>query len=240
MIGSFLNVVIYRLPRLMPLGLPRSKCTNCNKLVYWYENIPIISYSLLRGKCSGCRTKISVQYPIIEFVTGLFSLFLFFEFRETFNFNIYIFKLAVFSIFLCIFVTDVKHKIIPDILNLYLALIFFAYSFLYLNIYNSIIGAVLAFSITYGVTWFFYQIKGKVGLGGGDIKLFTALAVYLGPIGIIYNITASCALGAIVGLFLIGMKIISSNQYIPFGPFIIIVSFIQIFFTNYFKLIFNY
>lgn len=228
------------MPRLMPLGLPRSRCTNCNKIVYWYENVPMISYLFLRGKCSNCKTGISIQYPLVEFVTGLFSLFLFFDWLEHQSFLIFIFKLAVFSIFLCIFMIDIKHKIIPDGLNIYLGLLFFIYSFLYLNWVDSLIGAGLGFGITFGVTWIFYKLKGQIGLGGGDIKLFTALGVFLGPLGIVYNITVSCAVGAIIGVGLIALKIIKSNQHIPFGPFIILTSFVQVFFPQVFKLIFSY
>lgn len=223
----------------MPLGLPRSRCGNCNKIVAWYENIPILSYVLLRGKCSGCKIGISIQYPLIELITGLFSLFLYYQWLHDHSFFLYIFRFTVFCIFLCIFVIDLKHKIIPDGLNLYLALIFSMYSFLFLNWKYSLIGAGIGFGMMLGVTWLFYQWKGKIGLGGGDIKLFGALGIYLGPLGIIYNITVSCGLGAVIGLLLMGTKIIKPNQHIPFGPFIIVTAIIQIFFPQYFKLILN-
>ncbi|RPJ65522.1 MAG: prepilin peptidase, partial [Alphaproteobacteria bacterium] len=123
-IGSFLNALIYRLPRDINIAFPRSSCPNCKHLISWYENIPLFSYIYLRGKCSECKTKISPQYPLVEFLTGLFAFLIApstVEPNDIFNF---LFFLGVFSAFLVHFIVDLKHQVLPDPVNIYLGFSF--------------------------------------------------------------------------------------------------------------------
>ncbi len=243
-IGSFLNAVIYRMPREIPIGLPRSRCPSCAKVIFWYENIPIISWFLLRGKCSGCGMRISCRYPIVELVTGLFAFFMAPSSFAPSEVLVFTYQLTLFGILLAIFLIDFDFQIIPNSLNIYLAIILFVFNSTSLPWKKMIVGAGIGFLLPFLVTWGFYQLKGKIGLGGGDIKLYTALGIALQPFGIVQNIFLSCFLGAIVGISLIGFKVIDKNTPIPFGPFIVIVASLQFFipgsFSRFWSLMFFY
>lgn len=232
LIGSFLNVVIYRLPRKLDLVFKRSACTNCSKTINWYELFPILSFIYLRGKCSGCKNKISWRYPLTELIVGLMGLYLApqnWDFQNTFQF---LFYFITFCIFLCHFQIDLDHKLLPDSLNLILFSLFLSFAVVNYSWSHWLAGGLVGLLFPLTVTWIFYLIKGQVGLGGGDIKLYGILGILLGTEMILKNIFLSCFLGAIVGLILISTKKMNKNNPIPFGPFIIIVAFIQIFFPG--------
>lgn len=230
MIGSFLNVVILRLPEGKSIVSPRSSCGNCGKQIIWYENIPILSFALLKARCSNCGVRISWQYPLIEIVTGLAAVvFMASIYRGYEQLTQGVLFFTVFCIFLVHFIIDLRHFLLLDSLNIYLAIVLGFYGIFYFPITHMILGAVIGGGLPYLVTWLFYKLRGKIGLGGGDIKLWAALGLYLGPIGIIHNIWLSCSLGALVGMALILTKRISRDQPVPFGPFIIIISALQIF-----------
>lgn len=234
-VGSFLNALIYRLPREINIAFPRSSCPECKKLITWYENIPVLSFIFLKGKCSGCGTQISRQYPLVELGCGVFAALIAprdFEPSSLINF---FFFFSVFSAFLVHFIVDLKHQILPDSINIYLALLFLLVSFMNNSWTHWLIGGALGLGFPLLVSWVFYLLKGQVGLGGGDIKLYGALGIYLGPIGVMQNIFLSCFLGALIGLVLIGTKVIKRDNPIPFGPFIIIVGAFQIFLESWFK-----
>ncbi len=234
-VGSFLNALIYRLPRGINIAYPRSSCTECKKVITWYENIPIISYLFLRGKCSGCGTKISWQYPLVELICGIFAATIAPSDLEPGSLINFFFFFGVFCAFMVHFIVDVKHQILPDSINIYLAALFFLVSFTSNPWTHWLIGGALGLGFPLLVSWVFYLLKGQVGLGGGDIKLYGALGIYLGPIGVMQNIFLSCFLGALVGIALIAGKVIKKDNPIPFGPFIIIVAAFQIFLEGWFK-----
>ena len=221
LIGSFLNALIYRLPLGINIAYPRSACPKCKHVIAWYENIPVLSFIYLRGKCSECHTKISILYPIVELVTAIFAFAIAprsIEPTALFNF---LFFLSVFCAFLVHFIVDLKHQILPDSVTIYLGLMFF------------VIGLIIR-------PWTFWAIGGAIGLGGGDIKLFDVLGLYLGPMGIIQNIFISCLLGAVIGVVLIASKAIKKENPIPFGPFILIVASFQIFAEKWFSDLLTY
>ena len=234
-----MNAVIYRLPRNISLVSSRSHCTNCNKLIYWYENIPVISYIFLKGKCSHCKSSISVLYPLVEIVVGIFAVLITPEFLSKVTIVNYLFQLSVFSVFVAIFIIDVQHKIIPNELNIYLALIFLMATVLSKPLLFWLLGGALGVAIPWGITYIFYLLKGKIGLGGGDIKLFGALGIFLGPMGFLSNLTISCFIGSVVMILLILLKITKKDSYVPFGPFIVITAFFQIYFPSYFNMLMN-
>lgn len=230
--GSFLNVLIYRVPRGIMFRSSRSECPSCRKMILWYENIPVVSYLFLKGKCSKCSTKISALYPVVELLTGFIALFIF---RDLSNLSLLPYMFLNFSI-LCVFVVlffiDIEHKLLPDVLTGYLALCFFFLGIMSYSWTHWLVGGLIGFLFPLAVTWFFYKIKGQIGLGGGDIKLFGALGLYLGPIGIIHNIFLSCFVGSLYGVTLILSKRMAKTESLPFGPFIIIVAIFQIFFSD--------
>lgn len=235
MIGSFLNAVIYRVPRKMNIAYPRSHCTSCKKMIYWYENIPILSYIFLRGKCSKCKTPYSVQYPIIEATVGLVSVLLMPKSFDSMAVMYFFLYFSIFCALLCHFIIDIKHQILPDSINIYLALVFLCISFLKYSATYYISGAAIGFLFPYLVTLAFYYLKGQQGLGGGDIKLYAALGIILGPVGIINNIFLSCFFGAVFSLIMMSLGKMSRDSKLAFGPFIIIVAAFQIFLPALFR-----
>ncbi len=152
----------------------------------------------------------------------------------------FFFMFSVFCSFLVHFVVDLQHQILPDSVTIYLALLFLAVSALNKPINFWIIGGALGVAFPLGVTWVFYKLKGQVGLGGGDIKLFGALGIYLGPVGIMQNIFLSCFFGALVGLAMIGLGKMKKENPIPFGPFILLVGAFQIFLPDLFTSLISY
>ena len=229
MIGSFLNALIYRLPLGINIAFPRSACPHCKHVISWFENIPVFSYLLLRGKCSNCKTRISFQYPLIELVTGLFAFLIAPRSLGPSALFSFAFSLSIFSAFLVHFIVDLKHQILPDSINVFLGCLFFVVALVTKPWTHWLIGFGLGLGFPLLVSWLFYLLRGQIGLGGGDIKLYAVLGIYLGPIAVLQNIFLSCFLGAIVGIILMLTKVIKKENPIAFGPFIIIVSSFQIF-----------
>lgn len=231
-LGSFLNVVIHRLPLGISVVTPRSRCPSCEKLIYWYENIPLVSFLFLRGKCSECEFKISKRYPAVEMLCGVIALVLFLDVQSIIDLYFYAFYLSVALIFVAQFLIDIDHKLLPDSLNLYLACILLAYSVMQFSWQHIVVGALIGGGFPFLVTWIFYKLRGQIGLGGGDIKLYAALGLYLGPLDVVLNIFLSCFLGAVIGLLLIAFKKMNKQNPIPFGPFILVIATLQIFFPD--------
>jgi leader peptidase (prepilin peptidase)/N-methyltransferase len=233
LIGSFLNVVILRLPKKIDLVSKRSACPNCGNQLKWYHNIPVISFLVLRGKCGFCGSRISWRYPLIELFTGLVAIWLMphqFDLQNLFTF---FFFFTVACVFICHFMIDLDHHLLLDSLNLYLLALFLSYAVFYFYWPYWVVGGLIGFGAPLLVTWLFYKLRGQIGLGGGDIKLFGILGVFLGPKGVIFTIFLSCMVGAIIGLTLIALKKMSKDKPMAFGPSILLVAAFQIFFSEY-------
>ncbi len=237
LIGSFINVVIARVPLGESVVTPRSKCPKCGHKILWYENIPVISYIFLRGKCLECKAKISIQYPIVELICGVIAFLLFPQ--RIGSLQIYYFLVFFFIavIFIAQFLIDLKHQLLPDKLNIALLFIVLPYAFHKYQLYYWLVGGLIGFWGPYLITYLFYKLKGVIGLGGGDIKLFGILGVLLGPVGIMNNIFFSCFLGAIVGGLMIFYKKQDKDVPFAFGPFIILTATLQIYFADFFNLV---
>lgn len=233
LVGSFLNVVIYRMPREQSVVKPRSKCPNCGKLVYWYENIPILSWLFLKGRCSSCQSKISIRYPLIELLMGVLAFILAPSDLTTDEIVKFIFYFSIISVFVAHFFIDIEHHLLLDKLNIYLLLIILPYTITYYPISHWLLGGVIGFFGPYIVGELYFKLRGIDGLGGGDIKLFGVLGVIFGPAGVMLNIFLSCALGALVGIILIALKRLDSETPFAFGPFILIVAAVQLFFPEF-------
>ena len=172
---------------------------------------------------------ISIVYPLVELLGGAGALYLL-NFSEGFLglFHSTIF-FSIFCVFLCHFIVDLKHQILPDGLNIYLGCVFLMNMFVFLNWQFSLLGFCVGFGFPYLITEIFYRIRGEVGLGGGDIKLYGVLGLYLGPQGVLQNIFLSSALGSVITILLIMARKVDKKTPIPFGPFIIILASWQIF-----------
>ncbi len=233
LVGSFLNVVIIRLPEKKDLVLARSGCRSCGTQLRWYHNIPVLSFIFLRGKCAFCGTRISWRYPLIEVLTGLVALWLMPSDMSSYAIAIFMFRFIVACIFIAHFFIDLDHHLLLDSLNLYLLATISAYSLFHYPWIHSLMGGILGFGAPLLVTWIFYKIRGQVGLGGGDIKLYGILGILFGPMGIIFTIFLSCFVGAIVGLTLIALGKSSRDKPMAFGPSILLVAAFQIYFPTY-------
>lgn len=233
-LGSFANVCIYRMPRDLSVLKPNSHCTNCNKFIKWYDNIPILSYIFLRGKCRNCGSKISVLYPTIELVCGL--LFLSMYFLYGFSFMLIPFCLFVFSL-LVITVIDFQFQIIPDEISFFLIIFGFLVSFFNTNLgetistrlLNSFLGVLAGGGFLLLVAIVGKWIFGKDAMGGGDIKIMAGVGAFVGWDKVLFAIFIACVLGSIVGVSLILLKKINKKQEIPFGPYLAISSYLVLF-----------
>lgn len=232
LVGSFLNVVIYRIPRELSIVTPRSSCPKCKHMIKWYENIPVISYLFLRGKCIECGERISIRYPLVELLIGLIAFLLAPKYLTPQILFQFIFYFSIACVFVCHFLIDIEFQILPDKLNLYLLLIVLPYAFLTFPLAYWIVGGMVGFAGPFIVTYLFYKLRGVIGLGGGDIKLFGILGIILGPIGVVKTIFFSCFIGSIIGLILIFSKRLSRDTPFAFGPFILIAAGLQIFFPH--------
>ena len=223
-IGSFANVCIYRLPKKKSVVSPVSYCTACLVPIRPLDNIPIISYLVLRGRCRDCNNNISVIYPVIEIITALLLLAGFFKFGLTFDFLVY-FVLA--PTLVIITVVDIKHQIIPDIITLpglALGLAAGSYSIGYAN---SFMGFLLGCGLFY-----LLAILSNGGIGGGDIKYIAAAGAFVGWQKVLLIIFIGAVLGTFVGLFQIGFQKKTRKDIIPFGPFLSVATLITLFYGN--------
>ena len=223
-IGSFANVCIYRLPRKESVAFPGSHCPECSATVRPQDNIPLISYLVLGGKCRDCATRISPVYPAIELVTALLFLAGFFKFELTFNFLGYA---VVAPTLVIITAIDIEHQIIPDVITLpgiVLGLVVGSYTIGYAD---SLLGFFLGSGLFYLLAVF-----SNGGMGGGDIKYIAAAGAFLGWQKVLLVIFIGAFLGSIVGLFQIAIQKKSRKSLIPFGPFLAAGTLITLFYGN--------
>ena len=251
LIGSFLNVVILRLPARLehdwrcqckelleieslcdepseaPPGImwSRSKCTKCGYLIKPYENITLLSYMFLRGRCSSCKGRISIRYPLIEATTAILFLAVAFYFGPTLQ---SLAALGLTAILIPLTVIDFDHQLLPDDLTFILL-----WSGLFASLFNvftdpvsSIIGALAGYLSLWLVYHLFRLLTGKEGMGYGDFKLLAALGAWLGWQMLPLIILLSSLVGAVIGLTMIALKRHKSNQPMPFGPFIALAGWI--------------
>ncbi len=219
-IGSFLNVVILRYNSGEEFLKSRSRCFSCGKKLYWYELIPIFSFLTQKGKCRGCGSKISFQYPVVEFITGLLFLLIFIKFSD--NWWLVAGYAIIISLLLIIAVYDLKHFIIPNkIVWLFNALAFIStFYILHSAFYVNLLSGV-AFASFFALLW--AVSKGK-WMGFGDAKLALGMGWILGPSKTIVAFMSSFWLGALVGITLLFFQKSKYNikSKIPFGPFLVI------------------
>ena len=243
--GSFVNVLIYRLPKGFSL-MGRSFCPKCKKTISWYDNVPLLSYLLLKGRCRRCKKTISIIYPIIELSTALIFLVTFLAskglaFGSYVTYMVYVYILIVLLI--AVFVIDLKHYIIPDrfVVILCLLSIFFNLFFDFLNWKNgmlnfwsesSFVSGIIAAVLASGFFLLMILISKGKWMGLGDAKLSVFMGLFLGFPKIICALFLAFAMGAIIGVALICAKKKKIGSEIPFGPFLAIGTIVSMFFGN--------
>ena len=247
LIGSFLNVVIYRLPKIMELGWdaehaayaaqkkgeeppapkkrfsllsPPSRCQQCGHRIRWYENIPVISYLALMGRCSSCKAPIGVRYPLVELLTAALGWWCVTRYGLTWAAAAWFFFGATL---ICLTLIDWDTTYLPDSLTLPLlwaGILASTLDWTGISLMSSVWGAAIGYLSLWSVYWAFKLITGKEGMGFGDFKLFAALGAWFGVPALIPIILLAAVIGAVVG---IGMKLRSKlreGRYVPFGPFL--------------------
>ena len=223
--GSFANVCIYRLPKEQGVVTGRSHCPKCKKKIFWYDNIPIISYFLLGGKCRKCKKKISIQYIFVE----LISIFSFFSIYYLYGITLTTLLLMILSLsFIIIFFIDLKHFIIPNLITFPMMALGFIKSFdpnlnsIFPNYIISILGGLFGYGIIWSITFFYKQIKKKEGMGLGDAKLLSVIGFWFGlkAIPFVIFLSSTIALISVIPDLIKKSKKMSSK--IPFGPYIIV------------------
>lgn len=229
MIGSFLNVCIYRLPLKQSVVWRPSYCPACTEPIKWYDNIPVFGYVLLKGRCRSCRTPISTQYPIVEVVNGLGYVFIVWRFGLDWPTIVYA---ALFSALLVITFIDLFHWIIPDRITVpgILFGLLCATTILPVGLLNSVLGVLLGGGILWGLAWVSPYLFGKEGMGGGDIKLLAMIGAFLGWKSTLLTILLGAVAGSLVGIALILFKSIRRDQYLPFGPFLALGAVVSMFY----------
>ena len=249
LLGSFLNVVIYRLPKMMErqwaqelaqmnvthpetgaepaaqdvfnLMTPRSRCPSCGHVVRWYENIPVLSYVFLRGRCSACQTRISIRYPVVELAVGALFFFCVQRWGATptgwawCGFSAALVALAFI---------DWDTTLLPDDITLPLlwaGLLASALRWIDVPLYASVVGAAAGYLSLWLVYWGFKLVTGKEGMGYGDFKLFAALGAWFGWEALVPVILMASVIGAIIGIAMKFSSNLREGGYVPFGPFLV-------------------
>ncbi len=230
-VGSFLNVVILRLPDPgQSIVFPASHCPKCSAALQWYENIPIISYLFLRGRCAHCGVAISLQYPLVELMMALLAAALMVRFQLSITTAGYFVFCAALLVIIFI---DMHHQIIPDVISLPSIVLGFLFSFLSptLSWQSSLIGLLVGGGVLYAVAFFYFLLRKVDGMGGGDIKLLAMIGAWLGWQSLPFVIFASSLSGSIVGLIAMQYQKKGGRTRIPFGPFLSLAALVYTFFS---------
>jgi len=230
-LGSFGNVCIYRLPLGKSIISPPSSCPNCGSRISFYDNIPVLSYIILRGRCRYCKAPISPQYPFVELTTGLMSLALFIRYGITYQYILYL--LFMGSLLVITFI-DLHHKIIPDLISIPGIVVGFMSSLIlpYPTWIESAIGIVGGGGALLLIAVIFEKLTGKEGMGGGDIKLLAMIGAWMGWKALPFVVLISSILGIIIGggALLVSGK--GMQAKIPFGPFLAMGTIVYFFFGD--------
>lgn len=230
-IGSFLNVCIYRLPLKISVVTPPSSCPVCKTKIRYYDNIPILGYLFLRGKCRTCETRISAKYPAVEFLTGMMAVASFFSFGLTFHALAYF--IFISSLIVITFI-DIDYRIIPNVITLPgipIAILTASFVLPEMTLLKSIAGLLAGGGSLYLVAFTYGLITGKEGMGFGDIKLLAMIGALTGIEGVILTVLLSSISGTLAGICtMIVQKRKDLKLAIPFGPFLSLGSIIYVFF----------
>ncbi len=239
-IGSFLNVVILRLPHGMSINRPRSHCPQCKKLIPWYDNIPVLSYIILGGRCRRCKKKISARYPFIEALSGVASVLLYLKYGLSVEWGIF---LAFSAALIALAFIDLDHRILPDpitlngiwigvLVSVYLAqpspLVSRLFRAVGVGVANprvvalaaSLLGAFVGGGLLWGVAEAYLRLRGIEGMGFGDVKMMAMVGAFLGAPLALLTIMLGSLLGSVVGIFFIKFARKTREYELPFGTFL--------------------
>ena len=230
-IGSFLNVCIYRIPAGESVVTPRSRCPHCLTTIRWYHNLPVVSWILLKGRCAYCGAPFSIRYPLVEALTGiLFALFFY-------RFGVHQATLVAWllaALLVTISFIDLDHQIIPDVISLPgIPLGFFcSFALPWLSWQSSLLGILLGGGILLAIALGYEWLTKQEGMGLGDVKLLAMLGAFLGAAAILPIIFLASIMGTAVGVPLMLIKRAGRKLAIPFGPFLAGAALVYLFFVD--------
>ena len=230
-VGSFLNVCIIRLPKEESIITPGSHCPHCNHPIMFYDNIPLISYLLLGGKCRYCKRSISAQYPLVEGITAISSFLLFLKYGFSLS---YLFYFSFVAALMIITVIDLYHQIIPDVISIpgigvgLLGALIIPHITFFKSLLGILLGGGSLFVVATSYQWLFK----REGMGGGDVKLLAMIGAFLGWDAVILTILLSSLIGSITGIIIMVLKGKDFKYAIPFGPFLSLGAVIALFYKN--------
>jgi len=217
-LGSFLNVCIFRLPRGTSVVTPPSACPRCGTRIRPYDNVPVLGWLWLRGRCRSCREPISIRYPIVEALTAGVWVFLFLRYGLTLQFAV---AVVFFSAMIVVTLIDFDARIIPDAITIPGTVVGLAASLVTpLSFWSALAGAALGFGLFLGIAWGYRRLTGVDGMGGGDIKLAAMLGAFLGWPGLLLTLFLASLGGSLTGLVLLLFRRGSRRTALPFGTFL--------------------
>ena len=228
--GSFANVLIYRLPMGLSIVSPGSRCPSCSAQIRWFDNIPIVSYFILGGRCRACRTTISPRYPLVEALSGL--LFAAVVFRVGIQPATAALALFAWALVVITFI-DLDHRIIPDVISLPGTMLGLAFSFVpgFPRPVDSAVGVAIGAGFLFLVLYAYEKIMGEEGMGLGDVKLLAMIGAFLGWQALPVTILVSSLTGSLVGVGYALIKGESVRKFpVPFGPFLALGAIVHLFF----------
>ncbi|GAB4295828.1 MAG: A24 family peptidase [Desulfuromonadia bacterium] len=227
-VGSFLNVCIYRIPAGRSVVSPPSSCPACGNRIRWHDNLPVLGWFLLRGRCRDCSAPISLRYPLVEALCGALTVALLLRFGISFTFLS--FWTLTMSLVVVTFI-DLDHQIIPDLITLPGIAAGFLSSFLlpWLSWKSSLLGILLGGGVLLAIANAYELVTKKEGMGGGDVKLLAMMGAFLGWKSIPFILFASSLVGSLIGLILMRMTKSDGKLAIPFGPFLSLGALIYLF-----------
>ena len=231
LIGSFLNVCIHRLPRGESIVWPGSHCPSCGASIAWYDNVPVLSYLVLLGRCRNCRAPISMRYPLVEAANAVGYVTILSVFGADWP---TVFYCLLYSALLVVAGTDLTHKIIPNVVTLpgiVLGLLG-ATTVLPVGPINALLGVAVGGGILWFLAWVSPYLFGKEGMGGGDIKLLAMIGAFLGWKPALLTIMIGSLTGSVIGVSLIALGFMKRDEYIPFGPFLVLGALISMFYAQ--------
>lgn len=223
-LGSFLNVCIYRLPRRQSVVVPRSYCPDCGRFIRWYDNVPVVSYLVLGGRCRTCKKPIPFRYPIVEILTALLSVLVYLKFGPTWGYVFYFLLLA--APLVAVTFIDLSHQIIPDTISLPGIVAGMGATVVLsglpwpLALSQSLLGILAGGGSLFAISWLYEKLRHQEGIGGGDVKLAAMLGAFFGWKAIFVILFLASLLGSVIGVVLLLFRRHKAQPTIPFGPFL--------------------
>ena len=217
-VGSFLNVCIHRLPLGQSLNSPPSRCPNCDYRLQWFDNIPVVSYAMLGGRCRKCRSRISIRYPIVELVTmGLFLLH-----GAVFGWTALLIPRLVFACAMVVlFAIDLEHHLLPNVITLPGIVIgLIASAVLPPGVVDAVIGVLVGGGVLWLIGEAYFRFSGHEGMGGGDVKMLAMIGAFLGWKLVLVTLVFSSVAGSIIGLVVIAIRKGGLKYALPYGTFL--------------------